>query len=104
MCQFVEGVHTTLPYALAVFLVRSMLKGEGGSGGEAGQIPPPPPSERAVGWTTGALAACWSLAQFATSMLWGRVSDAGLGRRPQRQEVADAQRPGPDLHQPLWHA
>ena len=82
MCQFVEGVHTTLPYALAVFLVRSMLKGEGGSGGEAGQIPPPPPSERAVGWTTGALAACWSLAQFATSMLWGRVSDAGLGRRP----------------------
>lgn len=89
MCQFVEGVHTTLPYALAVFLVRSMLKGEGGSGeggvgGEGGGETSSslPPSESLVGWTTGALAACWSLAQFATSMLWGRVSDAGLGRKP----------------------
>ena len=90
MCQFVEGVHTTLPYALAVFLVRSMLKeqgsdtGGGGSGEETSSSLSSslPPSESLVGWTTGALAACWSLAQFATSMLWGRVSDAGLGRKP----------------------
>ena len=68
MCQFVEGVHTTLPYALAVFLVRSMS--------------PEGSSEATIGWETGAIAACWSLAQFLTSMLWGRASDAGLGRRP----------------------
>ena len=84
MCQFVEGVHTTLPYALAVFLVRSMLQQKGGEGEVEGNpnLSPLPPSESLVGWTTGALAACWSLAQFCTSMLWGRVSDAGLGRRP----------------------
>lgn len=92
MCQFVEGVHTTLPYALAVFLVRSMLSGGGsgetnddngiGGGGGGGGGDRNQPSESLVGWTTGALAACWSLAQFLTSMLWGRVSDAGLGRKP----------------------
>ena len=87
MCQFVDGVHATLPYGLAVFLVRSMLKGGGGGSGGGGDEGGGggenlPPSEKLVGWTTGALAACWSLAQFCTSMPWGRVSDAGLGRKP----------------------
>ena len=76
LAQFVEGVHTTLPYSLAVYLVRALLEGN-----EATGTPGPPPSEAVVGWMTGVLAACWSAAQFATSLPWGRASDAH-GRKP----------------------
>jgi MFS family permease len=59
-------VHTTLPYTLAVYLVRDLL---------------PSASESRVGAVTGALAACWCAAQFGTSILWGKASDV-IGRKP----------------------
>ena len=66
LCQFTEAIHTTLPYTLAVYLVRDLLSGA---------------SESAVGAATGALAASWCASQFLTSVAWGRAADA-IGRKP----------------------
>jgi len=67
----VEAVHTTMPYSVAVYMVRALLSKDGTA----------TPDEAAVGWSTGVLAAAFSFAQFLTSMLWGRVSDS-VGRKP----------------------
>eukprot|EP00884_Botryococcus_braunii_P001001 jgi/Botrbrau1/10901/Bobra.0025s0074.1 len=71
LCQLNEGMHVTLPYTLAVFMVRHFLKV---SNQEA-------VSEQRVGILTGILAACFCGAQFLTQMGWGRVSDR-VGRQP----------------------
>lgn len=67
ICQFCEAVHTTLPYTLAVYLVRHLLSADA--------------TEGAVARATGGLVALWCLAQLFTSIPWGRVSDR-VGRKP----------------------
>lgn len=63
-----QGIQITLPYTLAVFLVRHF---------EAGQ------SEERIGRLTGILAASFSAAQFFTSYLWGVFMDR-FGRKVRR--------------------
>lgn len=57
ICQFCEAVHTTLPYTLAVYLVRHLLSADA--------------TEGAVARATGGLVALWCLAQLFTSIPWG---------------------------------
>ncbi|KAK9823826.1 hypothetical protein WJX72_005779 [[Myrmecia] bisecta] len=60
LCQANEGVQITLPYTIAVYMVRDFI-GEG--------------NEQRVGQLTGVLAACFCFSQFVTSYPWGMFSD-----------------------------
>jgi len=66
-----QGMLTTLPYVLGVYMVRDFLTSNDGL---------PPPEER-VGTLTGLLGACFCAAQLLTSYPLGLLSDR-LGRRP----------------------
>ncbi|KAL4425550.1 hypothetical protein ABPG75_009566 [Micractinium tetrahymenae] len=65
-----QGILTTLPFTLAVYMVRD-FEAEGGR----------PPSEATVGRLTGLLAAVFCAAQLVTSYPWGIISDR-VGRKP----------------------
>lgn len=110
LCQLTEGAQVTLPYTLAVYMVRAWMEAgvaDGAvshpahPGGQLGGL-----NEQEVGWKTGVLvamyskssvqqhgtrpavltrmgpvqAACWCFSQFWTSFAWGRASDR-LGRK-----------------------
>lgn len=72
--QFSHAVFITIPYTLAVYMVRA-FHGEGGGTGSSAE------EEASVGRLTGMLAAAASAAQTCTSYPWGLVSDR-LGRKP----------------------
>lgn len=65
-----QGILTTLPFTLAVYMVRD-FEAEGGH----------TPSEATVGRLTGLLAAVFCAAQLVTSYPWGIISDR-VGRKP----------------------
>lgn len=65
--QLTQGIYITLPYTLAVYMVRH-FEGESGT-------------EESIGRNTGLLAATASAAQCMTSFLWGAISDY-TGRKP----------------------
>ncbi|KAL3147619.1 hypothetical protein ABBQ38_014669 [Trebouxia sp. C0009 RCD-2024] len=65
--QLTQGIYITLPYTLAVYMVRN-FEGSGGN-------------EELIGRNTGLLAAAASAAQAMTSYLWGTISDH-TGRKP----------------------
>ena len=67
-----QGLVTTLPYVIAVYMVRDFL---------AADDPSNPPSEDRVGTFTGLLGACFCAAQLLTSYPLGLLSDR-IGRRP----------------------
>ncbi len=64
-----QGILTTLPFTLAVYMVRD-FQAQGGH----------PPDEATVGRLTGLLAAVFCAAQLVTSYPWGIVSDR-VGRK-----------------------
>lgn len=64
-----QGILTTLPFTLAVYMVRD-FESRGGA----------PPSEATVGRLTGLLAAVFCAAQLVTSYPWGLISDR-VGRK-----------------------
>jgi len=66
-----QGIHTTLPYVVGVYMVRDFLS-QGGTQG---------PSEKEIGFLTGILGACFCAAQFFTSYPLGKLSDR-IGRKP----------------------
>ena len=68
---FSQALLTTLPFAVAVYMVRDFEAAR--SGGAA-------VSEQAVGRATGLLAAVFCAAQLLTSFPWGLVSDR-IGRK-----------------------
>jgi MFS family permease len=76
---FVQGMQTTLPYVIGVFMVRDFLSAASSSA--TGGTPSPPPSEAQVGKLTGLLGASFCAAQLVTSYPLGRLSDR-IGRRP----------------------
>lgn len=67
-----QGLITTLPYVLSVYMVRDFL---------AAKDPSTTPSEEHVGTLTGLLGACFCAAQLLTSYPLGLLSDR-IGRRP----------------------
>lgn len=66
-----QGIHTTLPYVVGVYMVRDFLS-QGGT---------QDPSEKEIGFLTGILGACFCAAQFFTSYPLGKLSDR-MGRKP----------------------
>ena len=68
-----QGLHTTLPYVLGVYMVRDYLSRDGDVEEE--------PDEEVVGWMTGVLGACFCAAQFIMSYPLGKLSDS-WGRKP----------------------
>lgn len=88
-----QGVMLTMPFTIAVYMVRGFLQqqqryegaflqdqqqqqGGGGHGAAAAGV-----DEKLVGQLTGALAAVYSLSQFTTSYAWGLASNR-IGRKP----------------------
>ena len=67
-----QGLQTTLPYVIAVYMVRDFLAARDPDGF--------PPSEEHVGALTGLLGACFCAAQLTTSYPLGLLSDI-VGRR-----------------------
>jgi MFS family permease len=67
-----QGLTTTLPYVIAVYMVRDFLAAQDPNG--------LPPSEERVGKLTGYLGACFCFAQLITSYPVGMLSDV-VGRR-----------------------
>lgn len=76
--RLLQGILTTLPFTLAVYMVRD-FEAEGGR----------PPSEATVGRLTGLLAAVFCAAQLVTSYPWGIISDR-VGRKVGRAACRSA--------------
>ena len=68
--HFTQGLQTTLPYVIGVYMVRDFLSKKGEE-----------LSEEEVGFLTGVLGATFCLAQTLTSFLLGKLSDR-VGRKP----------------------
>jgi fucose permease len=71
--HFTQGLHTTLPYVLSVYMVRAFLLDQGGVDGGA--------DETAVGFKVGILGAAFCFSQTFTSYPLGLLSDR-VGRKP----------------------
>lgn len=73
--HFTQGLHTTLPYVLSVYMIRMFLTEVQQGNGDVQGI-----SEELVGFRTGVLGAAFCFAQTLTSFWLGRLSDK-VGRK-----------------------
>ncbi|CAL5223223.1 g5700 [Coccomyxa viridis] len=64
--EVLEGIHITMPYSIASYMVRDFLRESSATGTV---------DEELVGTLTGVLASIFCLSQFVTSYFWGLFSD-----------------------------